>query len=496
MSNMTDKKPDKDNQIIVLDPRQELPNISRTITGSRLITIMQTAENGDTRELFALYRDMLADNQIQTDFTKRKAAVLGDTINIQPADKNNPADIAAVDLCDDLADSGAFIDAMSWCLNATLWPVAVAEKTYAWNGSKFTLSKITPVHYQLLDYSDGHLRIFDLDPTGKPLNTSHLPDPSRYIIHRGHTLPMRDQDGGPMRALLFWWLLRTQSRQWWADLLERYGIPFLKGKYSDPEGKAVLQNAFKLAVRLGAIVTSKSTEVEVVQAATGDSANSHEKFVELCNREISKLIVGQSLSTNAQPTGLGEGASGLQGEVRDDLRKMDAALLARTLRDQLLAQYCTINNAQGQPPNLIFGSDSSSELAALMGLLKTLKESGLEPDDDGLSTLSERIGFTVRRSSTPSFSPTGFNVEPLSAKLAKGTTDLIAPSESSTLAEAFTGQLAPLRKIIEASSTPEECISKARAWALSASVNLSADLLESALTAYTANGIKSTIKTA
>lgn len=51
-------------------------------------------------------------------------------------------------------------------------------------------------------------------------------DATRYIIHRGHVMPTPDTWGGPARALLFWWLLSSMSREWWSQFLERYGQPF------------------------------------------------------------------------------------------------------------------------------------------------------------------------------------------------------------------------------------------------------------------------------
>lgn len=486
------KSNQSDDQIIVMDPRQELPNVSRTLTGNQLINILDTAESGDTRELFALYRDMIAgDSQIQADLAKRMAAVLGDTKNMQEFDKNNPADIAAKDLCNPLLKSTQFFEAVKHCLTSCLWPVAVCEKKFKYiDGKGFILDKIIPVHSQLLDYSKGHLHIFDLDPDGRPLPSSHFPDPNRYIVHRGHILPLRDQEGGPMRSLLFWWLLSTQSRQWWADLLERFGVPFLKGKYQDEPGKEVLQHAFRLAVRLGAIVVSKNTEVEVVQATAGDSSNAHEHFIELCNREKSKLIVGQTLSSNVQATGMGSGTAELHGEVRSDLRKMDAALLAITLREQLLTQYCRINGYSGQAPNILFGSDSAADLSSLLKILSGLKEGGLEPDDDGLTTISQSCGFGIRRIQAfqPSY-PT-FSVNTLSAA-ERTHTDKIASEKASSIADIFTGQLAPLAKIIRISDSPDNCIKAAQAWALSSNVKLTTDTLNDILTLYIDAGIRS-----
>jgi phage gp29-like protein len=480
------KKLSKDqNKILVMNPRDELPSEIRQITASRLMSIMEQAEQGDTRELFALYRDIVAsDNQIQSEFAKRKGAVIGDTVSMVPWNKKDPADVAAKDACWSLVDEDPFRDATNWMLNATLWPVAVAEKVYRFSGGRYTLAAVVPVHFQLLDFRTGTLRIFDVDEDGRPQPTSHDPDPARYIVHRGHLLPIPDQWGGPMRSILFWWLLRTMSRQWWADLLERFGVPFLKGKYSDDPGRAVLERAFRMAVRLGAIVVSKGTEVEVVQATASDSSNSHERFIELCNREISKLIVGQTLSSNVQATGMGEGTANLQGAVRDDLRKMDARLLSISMRKQLLAQHLSINGISGRTPVLLFGSDSTAELNAMMALIKGLGEAGFEPDDDGMANLSERVGFGIRRKATLP-TPLPFSAVPLSAQIE----DRVAPGAAPDLASAFRGRLAPVAEIIRTSATPDDCQRAVEAWAFSAAPGEASEIISQALIAYAASGI-------
>ena len=242
-------------QITELDPRRELPSTVRYLSADRLLGIIDQAQNGDTRELFALYRDVITnDNQVRSEFMKRKIAVLGDPVSVIPFKKGEPADVAASELCGEVVDNPTFADAESWLMNATLFPLAVVEKVFAPRpGGGFALKSLVPVHYQLLDYSQGAMRIFDVDDTGTPLHTSHEVTPERYIVHRCDLMPAPDNWGGAMRSILFWWLLRTMSRQWWADLLERFGVPFLKGKYSDEKGKATLERAFRLAVRLGAI---------------------------------------------------------------------------------------------------------------------------------------------------------------------------------------------------------------------------------------------------
>ena len=345
--------------ISVFSSGHELPSELRGMTAARLLGIIDQAEGGSTEELFALYRDVIAsDTHIQSEFAKRKDAVLGDTVAVLPYDKTDSAAVSAQELCEKLVDAQPFNILADWLLNAALYPVAVAEKVFAPTPGGYRLAQVVPVPYRLLDYRDGRLRIYDVDGQGNRLATSHLPDPARYVVHRGHNLPLPDTWGGPMRACLFWWLLKTMSRQWWAELLERFGMPFLKGKFSDDSGKAILTRAFAMAQRLGGVVISKNTEVEIQQAASGDSSNSHERFIEACNREISKLIVGQTLSTTAEATGLGSGTANLQGAVKDDIRKKDARLLALTIRNQLFSQYCAVHGMRGPAPLVVFGSSS------------------------------------------------------------------------------------------------------------------------------------------
>ena len=496
-------------QITEMDPRRELPSVVRYLSADRLAGIIEEAQNGDTRELFALYRDVITnDNQVRSEFFKRKIAVLGDPVSVVPFRKGDRSDVAAAELCGEILDNPTFADAESWLMNATLYPVAVVEKVFApLPGGGFALKALVPVHYQLLDYSQGALRVFDVDDAGTPLSTSHEVTPERYIVHRCDLMPAPDNWGGAMRSILFWWLLRTMSRQWWADLLERFGVPFLKGKYSDEKGRATLERAFKLAVRLGAIVVSKNTEVEVVQAANSDSSNSHERFITICNQEISKLIVGQTLSSSASPTGeLGGGTANLQGEVRDDIRKADAKSLAATFRGQLFDQLLAINGRTGRAPRILFGSESIAEQKATLTLIGKLHEAGLEPDDDALDTISERIGFGIRRAAVPQspmlpFSASGpitvpgtsTSLAPTHIPLSAGDSveDRPAAARADDLTRAFAADLAPLKDIIAESTSPDDCIRRVEDWVALHNPSNAAEVIEKALYVYSMAGAHS-----
>ena len=471
------------------EPESLLPGI----TANRLMGILSAAETGDVIDLFSLYRDVMAtDSHIANEFSKRKAAVLGDPVNVRPWNAKTPVDVEAAQFCAPLLESQAFSDAQSWLLNATLWPVAVAEKIFEPTADGFVLSGIVAVPYQLIDYRKGKLQILSADPeTHLPVNGSGVdPDPERYIIHRGHTLPVPDYWGGPFRGLLFWWLLRTMSRQWWAQFIERFGQPFFKGRYSDNEGRNILHQAFAMANKLGGIAISKKTEVEIVQTATADTSNSHQQFIQLCNDEISKAIVGQTLSSTPAPTGeIGGGTANLQGDVREDLRRMDARRLAQTVRSQLLAQHLRINGKPGNAPRLAFGSEDAAATKSKVTMIKDLYAAGLEPTYEGVSRLSEETGISLQRHAMPASVPaSGLSAVPLAAA---APAQLPPDGGDAALADAFTGRYAPLRDIILNSSGVEDCIRRTKEWLSQHKTTRSADVLEQVLAAYAASGIRS-----
>lgn len=474
-----------DEQITIFNDRNEIPSDLRNLTASNLLAVIEEAQNGNTYNLFSVYRDLIAsDNQIRSEFSKRMGSVLGDSISVQAWDKKNQYDVTAKDLCSELLDSDPFESCRAWLLNAALFPVAVVEKVFKATPSGFRIKDLIPVPYRLLDYRDGFLKIYDTDQAGNVLTTTHIADPARYIIHRGDPLPLPDTWGGPMRAILFWALLRTNDRQWWADLMERFGTPFMKGKYKDDAGKRILERAFRLAVRLGGIVVSKDTDVEIVQAASSDSSNSHQVFLDVCNKEISKLIVGQTLSSTSDPQGIGGGAAGLQGEVRDDIRKSDARHLSRSIRNQLFAPLCSFNGNPGHAPIIMFGSDSAAEVKALVSGVKDLHEAGLEPDDDGLSTIQERVGYGIRRRVQPAMSMP-FSAVSLSA------TPQPEPSFSDKMSDAITVQQAEIQSIIRDSKSSADCIQKLKEYFAKHPSDEAATILASAMDSYAERALNS-----
>ena len=357
-------------------------------------------------------------------------------------------------------------DLVSWLpglihlLDSTIYPVSVVEKIFKPSskpGWRYELAELKPVPYRLFDYTEGRLKIRDVGPDGEPLGSLHELDPFRYIVHRGHLLTsVPDTWGGPLRSVIFWWLFAVQDRDWWARFLERFGSPFLKGTYnkSDSKSRYLLQQAFAATTRLFGIAVPDDADVEIHQVNTSSGGDAFEKFHACANREISKIVLGQTLSAEGQNLGLGGGQASAQENVRSDIRQYDAMMLGSTVRTQILAPLYQLNGWPN-PPRISWGGEDPDTLNLTGNLLGSLRQAGIRVTEEGLDQLSRRLGIPLERDAAATAPGLGqlsalSSPEPRRVKSAdvRQAVDEIAENVSPTLSQELAKTLSPLAAIV------------------------------------------------
>lgn len=445
-----------------LAARHELPNVATSVKVSEIQSMLRSAEQGDPTRLFAYYRDlMLSGSHVQSEFSKRKLAILGDTLSVLPIDKTNADDLRAAAACRQaIEDCENWTDGLTFLMDSCLYPVSVCEHIFRPADQpqdaghevplRYTLKKFEPVNYALLcfrgayefrasglpagngaalrtepelDVWEKDLRFWSTNEDGMILRDttrSYPADAMRHIVHRGHLLiGVRDNWGGPMRSIIFWNLLAQLGRDWFGRLMERYGNPFIVAKTdkTDKAGVDFLTEALSLSTKIGGLVVDVETEIDLKEAMLSGAADGYEKFLGVCHREISKVIVGQDLSAQSAPTGMGSGVANLQAGVRQDIRMFDQLKLGETLQKQLFTRFLRINGIKGAVPKIRWGGLSPEEAQQTGALLVSLTQANLEPTDESIDVISERVGFGVQRKALPPPAPSfgggfGFNREP------------------------------------------------------------------------------------
>ena len=387
----------------IVTPINKAPTLSG-LTADDVFDAVTMAEGGDTSRLMPLYEQMIIENShLQSEFGKRKLAVLGDRISVTPATKE-PADAIAAKFVETWIDETEdWLDALIALMDSTIYPVAVVQKwfTPGTNGRRYDL-RMKRVDPELFDFSKGDFRIFDTED-GHRLGTSHEISRRDYVIHRGHLLTSPDSWGGPLRSLLGWHLLANASPQWWGRFLERLGAPFLVGHVGsgDDTERDKVEAAFSAAQRLFGIVVSEGTRIEMIQSQAGQSGDAHQAILEAANREISKLIIGQTSSSDVQSTGSLGSSSAAHQQVRSDYRDWDDRRLCDTITRQILIPLLQVNGIPGRPPTIAHGVADVEQAELSAALIQTLPTAGLRLTDAGVTAFSERIGLPLERIPPP-----------------------------------------------------------------------------------------------
>lgn len=356
-------------------------------------------ESGNFGPFADMVKNMLTDDHVQTELSKRKLALLGDPFGFRPASKR-PVDVAAAKWCQQWSDDYAeFTDAMLWLLDGVVWPHATMERHYkpGTNGRRFDL-ELHPVDPALFDYQTGALRIQEVAEDGSPTGCAVEPDPARFFSYKGHLSTLSPLRGGPAKGLLFWQLMRMCGAEWWARFLERLGAPFMVGKVSnmDSDETDKLEAAFAQATRLFGVVVSRDTEIEVIEAKASDGSRAYEAAHSICNQQISKILLGQYGTTDGVASGLNGDTASKLDKIRGEYRAWDNFRLGSGLRSSVIAPMMRVCGVAGAPPTPFWGDMGAEQNEVAGTFLESLAKIGILPAEEALEPLSEAAGIPLR----------------------------------------------------------------------------------------------------
>lgn len=186
------------------------------------------------------------------------------------------------------------------------------------------------------------------------MTNCYKPDPERHVLHSANvsTVAMRENFGGTLRALLFPWFFKQNGRDWFARSMERYGSPFAIA-YANTANKNVfdlLTKAFNQATKINAAVVPPQTKIELKEVQSSGMADGYAKFLEYHNTEITKAILGQTLSTSSKGSGMmgGSGVADLHSDVKEEWALFDKRSYCEMQRMQIFDPYLRINGYKGR----------------------------------------------------------------------------------------------------------------------------------------------------
>ncbi len=369
---------------------------SAGLTPGKLAAIFQEADQGAVRRQMELFEEMEEkDAHLAALLQTRKLAVLSLDYEVLPYAKTPEDEVIAGEVGEMVYAipnlEGAFLD----LLDAIGKGFALVEVVWELRGGRARVEELRWIPPKKVTFVE------DLKPrlvTAKePWRGEELPA-WKVLYHRYKARSGHDTRAGVLRVVGYMYLLKNFALKDWAAFNEVFGMPLRLGKY-DPAATQADRESLITAIRsLGtdaAGIISKNTEIEFVEATARLSGNSnpYQVLAEFCNREMSKAILGQTLTTDTTGASGTYAAARVHAQVRRDLVEADAQALAQTLREQLLRPLVGFNFGWDKPvPWFRFRFEAEEDLKTLSEVYRNLAAMGMPLT---VEHVAERFGLPV-----------------------------------------------------------------------------------------------------
>jgi phage gp29-like protein len=355
---------------------------SRGLTPAKLASIFTQAERGHLVAQSDLFQDMEEkDGHIFSEMDKRKRAVLSIDWDITPPRNASAAEKAqAAWVKEILLDLPDFQSILLDMMDALGHGYSCSEIEWQMLGKERLPKAIChrpPSWFQVALDDQDKLMLRNASSEGEELWSfgwiKHIQKAKSGYLPRA----------GLHRVLAWPFLFKNYSVRDLAEFLEIYGLPLRLGKY--PPGASDKEKATLLRAVMGighdaAGIIPQGMEIDFKDAAKGQ----HDPFqamIDWCERTQSKVIVGQTLSSEARATGMGSGVATLHADVRDDLKRADALALGNTLTEQLIYPIIAINKGAQDPrrcPRFTFDLYEAEDLTSFADSVPKLVSIGMK----------------------------------------------------------------------------------------------------------------------
>lgn len=322
--------------------------VAAGMTPERLAAVFREADQGDVRRQAELFEQILEkDAHLLGETGKRENAILDVEFQITPATDSARDKKVAEFVTTYLEEQSDWPDVMVAMQEAVgrgfssmeiMWDVSTGQAVPS------SFESLESKRFLFQDESGVLAKtprlITDANPMGEIIPAW------KVLMHRYGGKSGSPTKSGIYRVCAWMFLFKNYSIKDWVVFCEVYGMPLRLGKYSagaTEDDKSALIQAISTLGSDAAGIISKSTEIEFVETAKGSvSADLYKMLAQFCNAEMSKAMLGQTLSAEVGDKG-SYAASKTHNEVRLDLVRADARALAATVRQQIIRALVGFN---------------------------------------------------------------------------------------------------------------------------------------------------------
>lgn len=270
-------------------------------------------------------------------------------------------------------------------------PVNGDKIRFKWGGQAGLY--VHPMFPGTMDQSDLGM-VHWLTPDERQQFVIHRHEPDDADIYEGEFAGQVNGVGLRSRLYWFWWL-KTNVYALMMNYLERFanGLTIVNFEAGNPEAKAWADDVATAPFsRLAVTVPSYADRPDVnkvtrLEVGTATPALLQDLITDYFDKELRRAILGQDLTSDTAPTGLGSGVAEAHTETLSRIVKYDALNLQDTIQTDLVNVLARWNYPGVTPPRFKFEVDDPNA-ADVLGYAQILYQLGYEIDLDHLAKIA------------------------------------------------------------------------------------------------------------
>ncbi len=368
-------------------------HIARGLTPERLASVLDRSCEIDSHDALTLFEEMEErDPHYLSVLSTRKHGVTSLQFQVEAA-SDSAQDLAIADEVRELFSGDNFADDAQDMLDALGKGYSVTEIIWdtserQWRPQRF--EHRDPRWFRVDRLTQRELRLITED---NPSEGEAL-QPYKFLVHQPRIKTGLLLRNGLARVVAFMHLCKSYALKDWVAFAEVFGMPLRVGKYgpnATPRDIYILRQAVANIGTDAAAVLPESMKIEFEQAGNVQGGpDLYERLCEYLDKQISKAVLGQTNTTDAQSGGLGSGQANVHNEVRKDILRADTRQLCLTLNRDLVRPFVSFNHGpQKKYPTLHLPIPEPEDIAALTSAVTSLVPLGLKV---GMSTIRDKLG--------------------------------------------------------------------------------------------------------
>lgn len=329
--------------------------VTQGLTPQRLTSLLKEADAGNVSRQAELFDQMEEkDAHLLGEGEKRRNAILDVEFSVTPATEDS-RDVKVAEFVQEYFDNMSdWDDTIVSLQDAVGKGFAALEIKWDVSSGQAMPTDLEFIEQKRFLFTDmkGYLRKYPLLMSDDNMMGEEIPA-WKIMLHRYGGKSGHAAKSGIYRVCAWMFLFRNYAIKDWMAFLEVFGMPLRLGKYesgASAEDKDALITAIQSLGSDAAGIISKNTEIEFIEAVKsgGKGDNPYLAMAEFCAKEISKALLGQTLSADVGDVG-SYAAAKTHNEVRIDLAKSDTRSVAATVRYQLIRPMVGFNYGWDTP---------------------------------------------------------------------------------------------------------------------------------------------------